>query len=242
MKLAAATLVASLALASLLASRAEAAVSRAPKSYAVFLATYDPTTGQAVGGVAGSAFFVTPTKAITAYHVLQPKSFSNPRTQVWLVHEGERAIALSARDLRASPSNDKTEIELSTARAPARHVFSVAVPKAGDRVETDGFLANTTGPLLAIDDTPTEAGGPRLKITSVPHLERLHAEGHILRELNVELASSDVNLKNAACVQLSYKPIVGLSGGPVFTGNSVIGMNSFADPAARESTWAVKVN
>lgn len=216
-----------------------AASSRTPKSYAVFLATYDPLTGQAVGGVAGSAFFISSTQAITAFHVLQPKSFENPRTQVWLVHEDEPAIELSLEDLTAQASLDRTTITLSKARAPQRHVFprttDAGTLPVGTKVETDGFVANSAGPALALD-------GPRLRITSVPRLERLHAEGSILRNVRVELASNDVNLKNAPCVQVSYKPVVGLSGGPVVSDGRVVGMNSFADPEAHASTWAVDLS
>ena len=204
-------------------------------SYAVFVATLNPATGQAVGGVAGSAFFVSSTKAITAFHVLQPKSFANSHTQVWLVHEGEPAIELRAESVTSESSKDKTEISLGAiASVKPEFIFQVGSPKAGDIVHTDGFLANSVGPILQID-------GTRLRITSVPHLSRLHAEGHVMRELNVQLTSNDVNLRNAPCVQLSYKPVIGLSGGPVVTNNRVVGMNSFADPEARSSTWAVSI-
>jgi hypothetical protein len=217
------------------------AASATPKSYAVFLATLDPATGQAVGGVAGSAFFISPTQAITAFHVLQPKSFENPHTQVWLVHEDEPAIELSREELRSQASLDRTTIALSQARVPQRHVFTRASDKGpaltvGTKVETDGFIANSAGPVLAL-------AGLRLRITSVPRLERLHAEGSVLRNVRVELASNDVNLKNAPCVQVSYKPVVGLSGGPVVSGGQVVGMNSFGlNEEAHASTWAVDLS
>lgn len=204
----------------------------APKTYAVFMATWDPETKQAVGGVAGSAFFVSPTKAITAFHVLQPKSFENTRTQIWLVHEGEPAIEVTANELHADSANDRTTIELKKTTVPRRHVFAVGPFKTGDRVETEGFHANSAGPVL-------EISGNRLRITSVPRLERLRAEGQVLRGVRVELNAQDVRLKNTPCVQLSYTPVLGLSGGPVISGSRVIAMNSFADPHSRASTWAV---
>lgn len=206
---------------------------RAPKSYAVFLAHFDPVTGEAHGGVCGSAFFISPTRAMTAFHVLQPRSFADARTQIWLVHEGEPAIELSAEEITGDSAHDTTTIDLARAVDP-KYVFKLASAPEGD-VETDGFIASSAGPQLARE-------GRRLKITSVPHLERIHAEGRIVRGATpVTLTSADVNLRDASCVQLSYQPIVGLSGGPVFKGDRVYAMNSFADPRARESTWAVEI-
>jgi hypothetical protein len=223
------------------------------KSYAVFLATYDPATGQTVGGVAGSAFFVSPQTAMTAFHVLQPTSFANPNTQIWLVHENEPAIELAKENLTSESTLDRTTIKLTNRSAPARYVFNrqgsaPAQLLAGTKVQTDGFLANSTGPILELNvstSTSTATSNvilkrpPFLKITSVPSLSRLHSEGTILRSAVLELTSQDVNLRSAPCTQVSYKPVVGLSGGPVTSGNRVIGMNSFADPDARASTWAI---
>jgi hypothetical protein len=236
-----------------------------PKSYAVFIATYDPATGSTIGGVAGSAFFISETEAITAFHVLQPSSFTNPHTQAWLVHENEPAIELTRSDLQADPSLDRTSIRLTRTRAPIRYIYERGTAAPGARVETDGFIANSAGPILELalttptSDSPTTENrngngnglgngnrkpttDPRLRITSVPHLSRLHAEGNLLRHVRVELSSNDVNLKNAPCVQVSYKPVVGLSGGPVVSGDRVVGMNSFAEPESRASTFAVGVS
>ena len=135
--------------------------------------------------------------------------------------------------------------------APAHNVVSsLGSAKAqlpvGTKVETDGFAANSTGPILEFNKTiknalvTTNVQRPHfLTITSVPHLARLHSEGTILRSARLELTSQDVNLRNAPCTQVSYRPVVGLSGGPVLSGSRVIGINSFADPSARASTWAI---
>jgi hypothetical protein len=213
-----------------------------PKSYAIFVASFNPITGDARGGIAGSAFFVSSTKAITAYHVLQAKSFDKPteftQTQIWLVHESEPAIEINLSNLDSNASADTTSIHLSANQVDASYVFEIGKTnelKIDDKVETDGFIASSTGPVLA------PIGNGRLRITSVPHLERLHVEGNVVSRINVSLTSNDVNLKQTPCVQLSYKPVVGLSGGPVISGHRVVGMNSFADPQARASTWAVDV-
>ena len=64
-------------------------------------------------------------------------------------------------------------------------------------------------------------------------------EGNLTADAPVHLTTGVVQLK-AACIQLNFGPIVGISGGPVTYQGKVIGMNSFGDPASR-TTWAVKL-
>jgi hypothetical protein len=210
------------------------------KTFAVFVAAYNPATGQARGGVAGTAFFVSSYKALTAYHVLQPASFKIPKgfsqIHVWLVHEGEAAIELSSESISPRPDLDLTLISLkSPQRVAEKYVFKTVQP--GDRIEhdvkTEGFLANSTGPKLQADPSG------HLAITAVPILQRIYASGNILQSNNVSIRSIDVNLSNSPCYKLSYQPVVGLSGGPVSAGGRVIAINSFADPSTRAQTWAI---
>lgn len=209
-----------------------------PKAYAVFMASMDFKNQRFTGGVAGTAFFVSARKAITAFHVLKTQSFTPPsgfaKTQIWLVHENEPAIELRPSDLESRPDQDMTLIRLDESRrAPARLVFETAAidtPRA--EVEAEGFRANSTGPILQLDQGS-------LRVTQVPHLERLAVHGEIQRQVRVDLKANDVRLKEVPCLQLSYRPVVGLSGGPVVSRGRVVGMNSFADPGTRQSTWAV---
>jgi len=210
------------------------------KTYAVFVAAFNSQTGQARGGVAGTAFFLSPQSAVTAFHVLQPKSFRPSagfdRIQVWLVHEDQPAIELKLGNIAADADQDFTAITLDRGQRVAQEfVFTAAASRAsvGERVETEGFLANSVGPIIHQE-------GSRLAIVAVPTLQRSQAFGELIRKSAVDLRSLDVNLKGAACLQLSYRPIVGLSGGPVISANgNVIGMNSFAEPNGRQQTWAV---
>src|SRR5690349_12820358 len=75
-----------------------------PKTYAVFVARYNRRTHEAFGGVAGTAFFVSQHRALTAFHVLQNTSFASSTTdevkQVWLVHEGQPALELHQNQIQ----------------------------------------------------------------------------------------------------------------------------------------------
>lgn len=206
-----------------------------PKTFAVFVAS-STDQGQAVGGVAGTAFFTSATEAVTAYHVLQQKSFEVPtgfsHRQVWLVHEEHRAIEIDAADVRFDSANDLTRIRLKKA-VPSKFVYqSSSSRENGRRVSTDGFKANSAGPVFA----PSARG---LEIISVPRLERVHLQGELVSQTKIDLRAPDVTLVKTPCLQVTYPPIRGISGGPLLVDGQVVGVNSFGDPRAESRTWAV---
>lgn len=208
-------------------------------AYAVFKVSYSEAKGGAVGGVAGTAFFLSTKRASTAYHVLNPQSFipapGYTHTRVWLVHEGEKAIELKPTNVTYHADRDQTEIHFDHKVVAAQFVFkkSKAVPVSGE-VESEGFPANSLGPQLTWV-------GQKIEITSVPHLERIKMKGTLLRQTKVSVKATDVNLDQTPSLQLSYKPVVGTSGGPVTMNGALVGFNSFADPNGRQTTWAVEL-
>ncbi len=232
-----ATIVIAAAAITLSASKA-AATTASARTYAVFVAVFNRHTQEARGGIAGTAFFTSASHAITAYHVLQKASFRPQNAietvQIWLVHENEAAIELKPEHLSEDASKDLTRISLGTdTKVPRRYIFELSQGTPASDVKTEGFLAHSIGPVLRIN-----AG--KLSIVSVPRLSRLHAHGLLERSSTIHLQANDVKLSGAPCLRLSYRPVVGLSGGPVIAANGkVIGMNSFADPTTRAHTWAI---
>ena len=206
------------------------------KAYAVFVISYNDSA--AIGGVAGTAFFVSPTKALTAYHVLQAVSFhplaGYTHSRVWLVHEGEPAIELHETDVTYDQNNDLTAVAIHQS-VKTDYIYSTAFETKLIDVETEGFRANSSGPRL-------ERVGSEIEITAVPTLERIHLRGSIIQRTRVDLHAIDVTLNRTACVQVSYQPIRGMSGGPLIAGGKVIGVNSFADPGTKDRTWAIAVD
>lgn len=218
------------------------------KSFAVFVARYNAHNDVAVGGVAGTAFFINSKTAITAYHVLKSSSFETSsdfsKVRIWLVHENRPAIEVQKKHLREMKDQDMTVLEFSEAGlVAADEIYSLApewksswqpsLKKNGAEVETEGFVASSTGPVLARQ-------GTELVIVKVPRLERIHSKGQLLQVARVDLVAADVNLKKADGLQVSFQPTVGLSGGPLLIDQQVVGMNSFADPS-RISTWALRL-
>lgn len=208
------------------------------RSFGVFTVSYKPGVAQARGGIAGTAFFVSKTRAITAYHVLKRVSFKPApgfdHAKVWLVHENHAPIELNEKNLHYYPDRDETVIDFDRVAVEDAFVFQPGgvVAAAGANVETEGFLANSAGPVL-------QFAGEDLRITSVPQLHRLHMTGGLTRSVRVNIEAVDLSLKETPCLELDYIPVVGMSGGPVLENGRVIGMNSFADPTTRAHTWAV---
>ncbi len=218
-----------------------AAKSASNKAFAVFAYSYNEKNDLIVGGVSGTAFFVSETIGVTAFHVLQPKTFKpNPGFQhrkVFLIFENSEPIEIFPDEVTHFPSRDQSIIRLRAGRkVPRRHVFQLETSvKPEARVESEGFVANTSGPVLV-------RKGKHVKIAKVPSLERRRLRGMVLRQAPVEMRADDVHMKGVNCVQLSYTPIVGFSGGPVISVRGrVIAMNSFAEPATRAQTWAVSL-
>lgn len=212
------------------------------KTFAIFIAAYNPQTGEARGGVGGTAFFMSQNEAITAYHVVRPETFvaksSGEKVFVWLVHENEPAIVISPKDVVYFSDRDLTKIFLPKGSGVSKKfVFKRADHRDVDvkQVHTEGFIANSGGPQVSVI-------GDNLVVNNVPTLARIQSEGERLRRAPVELRAVDVNLRGISCFELSYQPIVGLSGGPVLVNGRVIGMNSFADPQTRSKTWAVDLS
>jgi hypothetical protein len=210
-------------------------------AYAVFKVSYSETGGDVVGGVGGTAFFISSKKAVTAYHVLNSESFKPApgfsKTRVWLVHENKLAIEILPSQVRFNAKNDITNIEFIKDQAESAVIFSKKRELSGafdDKIESEGFIANTAGPKMEWKDG-------RIEITAVPTLSRVHLKGSIIRKAVVDLRATDVTLVKTPTYQLTYGPIVGTSGGPVLIHNEIIGINSFADPTNRQSTWAVSI-
>lgn len=212
----------------------------APKSFAVFVAFYNTHNNIVRGGICGTVFFVSQTHAITAHHVLRAESFKPvagfEKARVWLVHEGYPAIEMKPEYLTSVPDKDLTQIFLPDAKkVDSRYVFAIAPPGMTIKtVETDGFVANTAGPNLV-------RVGKDVDIVSISRLERMHLSGSLVRQATVTLKAHDIDLKASPNLELSYKPLVGISGGPVTSNGQVIGMNSFADPETRQHTWALQI-
>jgi Trypsin-like peptidase domain len=206
-----------------------------PKAFAVFVLASNQK-GEARGGVAGTAFFVSSRKAITAYHVLQKKSFElQPgfsRQRVWLVHEGEPAIELQETQVTFDSKNDLTFITLDHDVSP-NYVYPFGNEvRVGSQVTTEGFVAETAGPILV------RLNG-NIEISSVPKLVRRTLQGEVVTAARLQLKALDVQLESTPCFQTTYEPIRGISGGPMLVDGRVVGMNSFADPQLAHRTWAV---
>ncbi len=208
------------------------------RSFALFMVSYNAQGAEAEGGVAGTVFFISPNQAVTAYHVINEKSFAPnqgfQKKRLWLVHEGHAPIEVKPEFLKTDRLRDLTLIRIPKAVAK-RYVFDTQAAAAPNMaVESEGFVASSAGPVL-------ERRGADLAIVAVPRLHRVFAKGLVIRKAPVDLKAQDVELSNSPSLELTYEPIKGMSGGPVVSGGKVVAMNSFADPQTFKRTWALEL-
>lgn len=218
---------------------AESAVARG-SAWAVFKVSHSQDGSEVLGGVAGTAFFVSNGLGYSAYHVLNSKIFEPIKpghlVKIWLVHEGEKAILVRPLDLQYHSHKDLTLISGLNSQIPKKHLFDfVPTSKISFgpllQLKSMGYRANSAGPKL-------EWKQGKLQIVDVPKLDRIDSAGGILAQTKVSIQANDVKLDSIPSFHIDYPAVQGMSGGPVLMGNQVIAFNSFADPTSRK-TWAV---
>jgi hypothetical protein len=213
------------------------------RSFAVFKASYSETGSAVSGGLAGTAFFISRQRALSAEHVLAPNLFRpNPgdkKVQVWLMNESGGVVEIFESQVRRYSGTDLAEIRFPSNVVAKDFVFSMATsaPVLSQATSSEGYQAGTA-------DARLQWVGDRLQIAQVLAQVQHRNGGQILRKAKVELNASDVKLVDADCFHVSAPSIVGMSGGPTLADGKVIGVNSFGYPVGamkKDSTWVVSL-
>lgn len=213
------------------------------RSFAVFKASYNETGGNVEGGLAGTAFFISTRKALSAEHVLTPGLFRpNPgfrHVQVWLMNETGGVFEVTESQVRRHSGKDLAEINFQQDVVADKYVFPLAkkAPALSQPTSSEGYQAGTA-------DARLEWAGPRLRISQVLAQVQHTRQGQILQMAKVDLNATDVQLSQADCFHVSAPSMVGMSGGPTLADGQVIGVNSFGYPVdamKKDSTWVISL-
>jgi hypothetical protein len=214
-------------------------------AFAIFKLSYnEPGDSKLSGGICGTGFFVDPTTALTAHHVLNNDTFRpNPGFQhalLWIISRNGQIHCLERSYVELHPEIDTTVIRFED---PIRNVqiydFATRGIVVGMLVRGIGHGGNV---MPAVD---AQWRGRELRITSV-NLERtiLDTDGHVKRLLTLHVNANDVKLQGVSGFELSFASQVGMSGGPVVDRDTgeVLGLLSLGlppDSNVKTETFAV---
>jgi hypothetical protein len=208
------------------------------KSFAVYKASYNERGNKSgksdvVGGICGTAFFISDHEALSAGHVINPGLFSPnsgyARAQVWLVSETGGVIEIHEEQVRSLPDVDAALIRFEKSVVSQSYVFEIAAdtPPVNTAASMVGYRLGSGQPALAWE-------GDRLRLSRVLNLEKEERSGDIEALVNLSISASDVKLNNIHTLKFSAGSRVGMSGGPTLVAGKVVGLNSLGFPVDQE--------
>ena len=223
-------------------------VQRIPTFAILKLSYNEPGDSSLVGGICGTGFFVGPSTAITANHVLNDSTFT-PNTgfrhcRVWLIMREGTIYSIDPHATKPFPMIDTTVIRLNGDKEESfwSDRFDRSPVVRGAKVRGFGHIGS------AMPKMDVKWDGDVLRITKVD-LASAYSDrsGHVAKVLEFDVNANDVKLKNVRGFQVSFPSRVGMSGGPVVNAENgqVLGMLTFAlppDADIRTQTFAVSIN
>ena len=196
------------------------------ESWAIIKVSYNPHTNQAVGGICGTAFFVSKNTFISAHHCFSNITFipnqGFSKVKVLLANESGRIIEnilidklVPEFDLTVGRLNSQENIDI----LPMESNF-----KIGDVVYNIGFPKDES---LVKFNLRISKG--KLKVDMV-RVKAFQQSGTIISTPIVTITANDINITGKQVIKLSYTSRRGFSGGPLIFGGKVIGMMSLVIP------------
>ena len=200
------------------------------------------------GGVCGSGFFVDPTTAVTANHVLNDSTFlpnaGYKQCRVWLITREGVIYSINRQVIKPFPAIDTTVIQLNSYKKESisSDRFDRGSVPRGAKVRGLGHVGN------AMPKIDAKWEGDVLRIAKAD-LSSVYSDrsGHVERSLVLDVNANDVKMKTVRGFELSFSTCVGMSGGPVVNAENgqVLGMLTFGLPADAEiktQTFAVSID
>lgn len=197
------------------------------------------------GGICGTGFFIKPQKAISSYHVLNrnafiPKVGYNFCDVILLSHNGF-IYYLKMSQIIEHPEIDTSIISFdSIPKNTSVYATSIETDICGQNVKSYGFIGNQ------MPATNASWTNNSFKVNSVNLSPVIKNEiGSVLRYFKMSINGNDVKLSNINGFEVSFKSVVGMSGGPLINNDGkVIAMLSFGLPAGaieKKQTFAIAI-
>lgn len=197
------------------------------------------------GGICGTGFFIKPQKAITANHVLNRNTFT-PNVgykfcDVILISHNGFTYSIKMSQITEYREIDTSVINFdSVPQNTSVYSTSIDTDICGQDVKSYGFIGNQM-PIINANWVNNSFKVNSVNLSTVVKNE----SGHVLRYFKISINGNDVKLSNIYGFEVSFKSVVGMSGGPLIDINGkVIAMLSFGLPAdsnVKTQTFAIAI-
>ena len=194
------------------------------------------------GGICGTAFSVNDSTILTANHIMDSIFFPNKRysfVQLFLLKRGTKTIIeFTKEDIKILPEIDIAVIKCKN-KFKNTIVLSEQDVKINDSVFSYGHVANMN-PVTAAH------WGNKLILDNYS-LDEYKSDnvGTVVLARKITVRSLDVNVSDKMFYKTSFIGNVGMSGGPLFSNNKLIGLMSFGlpvDKIIKTEVFAISVN
>jgi len=199
-----------------------------------------------VGGICGSAFFISKQIALTAHHLLNKlnysPNFSYNRCQYWLLSKSNDVIPLKVEYLIDCPDIDTTIIRFEDT-LPISNILKLSDKPAnvGEECFCEGYISE----MMPVKNPIWSKDGLIIGNVDLTELAS-DGKGIVKRILELYIQSHDVNLNGVKSIELSFGGIQGMSGSPLIrkTDGEVIGLMSAGlpvDSRKKNTLYAISV-
>ena len=195
------------------------------------------------GGICGTGFLINDSTLITSNHVLNKNNYlPNPRfkhVQYWLLkRQDKKIIELSINDIHSFPDIETSIIHLKN-KVPCDIMLSSQNVTLQDAVFSYGHIIS----YMPI----TKAHWNKKLVIDDYNLEQSKSDksGLIIDINRVSVSSNDNKINNKLLYKPDFIANMGMSGGPLFKANQLIGLMSFGLPAdsfIKKEVYAISAN
>jgi hypothetical protein len=215
--------------------------------YAVLKASYhwihDPSSlapniykPDATGGFLGSAFFVNDNVALSAYHVLNEKTFNpdlhHTDSQIWLVSKSGVSHEIELIMMEFHPKLDLTIVRFKTKQNNVQKLELNTDFTLKTEIFNEGF-PDFGPPNVKFEVAQIIGKGPGLRIISADLKSALFKKLDYVKSISKETVNkNDIKLNNVEIIRTSYGGKKGMSGSPLIKSSdgTVIGLMSHGYP------------
>lgn len=216
-------------------------------AFAILKLSYnEPGDSSLTGGICGTGFFLDPSTAFTAHHVLNEETLAPNagyrHVILWLILRSGPIYRIERSAVELHPEIDTTVIRFKNPVLGAL-IYDVARTKADAGISVRGM--GYEGNVMPSIDAKWQALELVVQSANLADVV-LDRDGYVKRLVTLDVTANDIKMVGVRGFELSFGSRVGMSGGPVvdLASGRVLGMLSIGLPAdhnVKTETFAVSI-